>query len=330
MLRIPFEQLRNEFLRVLIKLNFKTEKAEAIADIFASNSRDGIYSHGLNRFPGFVEYVKEGFIDKDADPVLEENWGVIERWNGNLGPGMLNAAKAMGRAAELAHQNGIGCVALRNTNHWMRGGTYGLQAAEEGCIGICFTNTIANMPPWGGTEPRLGNNPLIIAIPKKGGHIVLDMAVSQYAFGKLNTYRLQGKQLPFDGGYDKNGRLTKDPAAIMESLRPLPIGLWKGSGLSLVLDMLAVVLSGGKSTGAVSASGKEYGVSQVFLCIYKDNEEEREQLLNEILSYTKTSAIAEEKTVITYPGENMLKTRLENVEKGVPVDAGLWNELQGL
>lgn len=326
-MRIPFEQLRSEFLRVLNSLNFQEEKAEAIADIFASNSRDGIYSHGLNRFPGFVDYVKKGFINKDADPVMEERWGVIERWTGNLGPGMLNASRAMARASEIAKENGMGCVALRETNHWMRGGTYGLQAADAGCIGICFTNTIANMPSWGGTDVRLGNNPLVIAIPKKGGHVLLDMAMSQYAYGKLNTYRLQGKELPFDGGYDKSGRLTKDPAAIMESQRPLPIGLWKGSGLSLVLDMLTAVLSGGRSTGEVSKTGEEYGLSQVFICIYKKNEKERERMIEEILAYTKNSGTVSPDTEITYPGENMLKVRRENMEKGVPVDEALWETL---
>src|SRR5690606_18367927 len=122
-MRIPFEQLRSEFLRVLNSLNFQEEKAEAIADIFASNSRDGIYSHGLNRFPGFVDYVNKGFINKDSGPVMEERWGVIERWTGNLGPGMLNASRAMARASEIAKDIGMGCVALRETNHWMRGGT---------------------------------------------------------------------------------------------------------------------------------------------------------------------------------------------------------------
>ena len=70
------------------------------------------------------------------------------------------------RAISIAKENGIGCVVLKNTNHWMRGGTYGWQAADAGCIGICFTNTIANMPPWGGKEPKLGNNPLVIAVPR--------------------------------------------------------------------------------------------------------------------------------------------------------------------
>jgi 3-dehydro-L-gulonate 2-dehydrogenase len=92
------------------------------------------------------------------------------------------------------------------------------------------------------------------------------MAISQYAFGKLWQYEAQGKELPVPGGYDKEGNLTTDAAAILESKRALPIGFWKGSGLSLVLDLLATLLSGGDSTAVITQSGrKETGVSQVLL-----------------------------------------------------------------
>ena len=98
----------------------------------------------------------------------------------------------------------------------MRGGTYGWQAAEAGFIGICFTNTIANLPPWGGLDPRLGNNPLVIAVPRKNGHVVLDMAISQYAVGKLKQYEGHNEALPLPGGYDEQGKLSTDADAILQ------------------------------------------------------------------------------------------------------------------
>jgi 3-dehydro-L-gulonate 2-dehydrogenase len=168
-MRIPYQQLKAEFKRVLISLNIKDNIADACAAVFADNSRDGVYSHGLNRFPFCRIYKRKPGLDMDAVPTPVSAFGAIEQWDGNLGPGMLNAQFCMDRAIALANNNGIGCVAIKNTNHWMRGGTYGLQAAEAGYIGLCFTNTIANLPPWGGTEPRLGNNPLIIAVPRQGG-----------------------------------------------------------------------------------------------------------------------------------------------------------------
>ena len=129
---IPFETLKSEFKRVLLSLNFTEEKAEICAGVFAGNSRDGVYTHGLNRFPGFIQYVKDGLVNKDAEPTREGAFGSLEQWNGNLGPGILNARFCMDRAINLAKENGIGCVALKNTNHWMRAGAYGWQAADAG------------------------------------------------------------------------------------------------------------------------------------------------------------------------------------------------------
>src|SRR6185369_8244775 len=115
-------------------------------------------------------------------------------------------------------------------------------------IGICWTNTLPNLPPWGSSEPRLGNNPLVIAVPRPAGHVVLDMAMSQFSYGALAAYRARGEMLPVEGGFDTEGRLTRDPATIEASQRPLPIGYWKGSGLSLMLDLIATMLSGGLAT----------------------------------------------------------------------------------
>ena len=154
----------------------------------------------------------------------------------------------MKRADRMAH-HGIGCVALRNTNHWMRGGSYGWQAADQGMIGICWTNTLPNLPPWGGTKPTLGNNPLVIAVPRDEGHVVLDMAMSQFSFGALETYRKRDEQLPVVGGFDGHRRIdVLTLARSKRRSRPLPIGYWKGSGLSLMLDMAAGTSSDGVET----------------------------------------------------------------------------------
>lgn len=326
-MRVPFEKLRFEFERILLSLDFNADKAAQCATIFAENSRDGVYTHGLNRFPAFVQFVKDGLIKVEAQPAKESALGALEQWNGNLGPGMLNAQICMSRAIELAKENGIGCIALKNTNHWMRGGTYGWQAADAGLIGICFTNTIANLPPWGGIDPRLGNNPLVIAVPRKGGHVVLDMAISQYSVGKLRQYQSNNEQLPLPGGYDAAGNLSTDATTILESKRLLPIGFWKGSGLSLVLDLLASVLSGGRSTAAITQEEKETGVSQIFICIKPQDDAYAEHIVEEIISYTKTSRPEKEGDSISYPGENTLRAREKSLKEGVLVDERIWEQV---
>lgn len=329
-MKIPFVQLKSEFKRVLLSLNFEEDHAEQSATIFAENSRDGVYTHGLNRFPTFIQYVKEGLIIPNVRPTRVGGFDAIEQWDGHLGAGILNAAFCMNRAINLAHQYSIGCAAIRNTNHWMRGGTYGWQAAEAGLIGICFTNTIANMPPWGGVDARLGNNPLVIAVPRKEGHIVLDMAISQFSFGKMNLYKAKNEQLPLPGGYDDKGNLTTDPGAIIDSLRPLPIGFWKGSGLSLVLDLLATILSQGRSSGDVTKGGSESGVSQVFICIKPDMGIQTESIIKNILDYTKSSRTEGQGKEILYPGENTLRIRRKSVEEGVWVDERIWEQVTQL
>lgn len=320
-MRVSFAEMEAQFLRVLGKLGFEDGKAAHCAGIFARNSEDGVYSHGLNRFPAFVRSVQEGLVNAGAEPEIVRTSGCIEYWDGQQGPGMYIASLAMGRAISLAKKGGLGAVSVRNTNHWMRGGTYGWQAAGAGCIGICATNTIANMPAWGSTEPRLGNNPLVIGVPREKGHIVLDMALSQFSYGKLQEYAWEERPLPVPGGYDGQGALTTDAAAIRSSRRVLPIGYWKGSGLSLVLDVLTAALSSGWSVGDITAAGGESRLSQFFLAInaaYMDD-----AVVESIIGYTCSDAVS-------YPGERTLATRVRNQREGIPVNEKAWEALLAL
>lgn len=329
-MRIPFETMKSQFYRILSNLGFTEERAQLCARMFAENSRDGVYSHGLNRFPSFVDSVRKGRIAINAEPIKLDGLGAIERWDGQLGPGMVNASRAMGRAIALSKEHGIGCVALRNTNHWMRAGSYGLQAAEAGCIGICWTNTIANIPPWGGKERKVGNNPIVMAIPGSEHPVILDAAISQFSYGQLQSYQLRDEQLPVEGGYDMEGNLTRDPAAIMQSGRALPIGFWKGTGMSLLLDLMGVMLSGGQSTYEITSKGTgEFGVSQVFIAFDPSLFQEQIPLnkIDEILQDYHDSELAEGFGEIRYPGEDMFRRREDNLKNGIPVVPSIWEQV---
>ena len=140
-MRIPYQELAGTLVDVLLRSGFERDDASLCARLFAETTRDGVYSHGVNRFPRFIRMIGNGSIDIRGQPRLTMQAGVLERWDGQRGPGNLNAYASMGRALEMAKGHGMGCVALANTNHWMRGGTYGWQAAEAGAIGICWTNT---------------------------------------------------------------------------------------------------------------------------------------------------------------------------------------------
>jgi 3-dehydro-L-gulonate 2-dehydrogenase len=284
----------------------------------------------VNRFPRFIEYTQKGYVQKDAMPSLKSKFNGIEQWDGNLGPGISNAIFATDQCMKLAAENGIGCVALSNTNHWMRGGTYGWQAAKAGYVFIGWTNTIANMPAWGATDARLGNNPLVIAMPYNKDAIVLDMAMSQYSFGAMELSVMKKEKLSMYGGFDREGNITDDPAAILASKRPLPVGYWKGAGLSLLLDVLATILSGGLSTHEISKREVEYGLSQLFVAIDIKRLPQHSaipKIIDNVITDYKQSVPQDAITSITYPGERVLQTRQRNLEKGIPVMQQVWNEI---
>lgn len=329
-MKITVDHLQDTLYKLFLKYDFKEESAGILAEVTANNTLDGVSSHGINRVPLFIEYVKEGVVKVGAEAGRVAAFGSIERWDGHLGPGIINAKRAADRAIFLAKEHGMGLVALRNTNHWMRGGAYGWQAAESGCISILFTNTKPNMPPWGGKESRIGNNPFIVSIPRKEGHVVLDMALSQFAFGKINDYKLRGEKLPYYGGWDDSDQLSKDPEEISSNERGLPIGYWKGSALSMVLDMLATLLSAGSSTSEIGTKGYETGLSQVFLCIYPklfNDEEIQEKLLNEIINYTRDVEPMEQGGKVYYPGERTLLARQRNLKKGIEINDEIWEQI---
>ena len=155
---VSAKEMQATFENILLKLGFPEVRAAECAAVFTHNSVDGIYTHGVNRFPRFVQYIKDGYVKPHAVPTLKHQFGGIQQWDGNLGAGPSNAIHATEAAMALAQKHGIGCVAMANTNHWMRGGTYGWQAAGAGVIGMCWTNTMPNVPAWGGVELSEGNS----------------------------------------------------------------------------------------------------------------------------------------------------------------------------
>ena len=328
--RIPFDDVLAQLAAILSKLGFSAPRARACARLFAETTCDGVYTHGINRFPRYVATIRNGSVVVDAEPVRLAAHGALERWDGRRGPGNLNALAGMDRALALSREHGIGCVALANTNHWMRGGAYGWQAAEAGCIAVCWTNTMPNLPPWGSAERVIGNNPLVIAVPRPAGPVVLDMAMSQFSYGALESYRKRGELLPVDGGFDTEGSLTRDPAAIEQSWRPLPAGYWKGSGLSIVLDMIAAMMTLGQATHQLSHHPEfECGISQMFIAMNPAafGESVPAQIADAIVASLHHAKPAQPGRRVRYPGEETLRIREENRRLGLPVEPAVWAEI---
>ncbi|MCR4627070.1 MAG: 3-dehydro-L-gulonate 2-dehydrogenase [Treponema sp.] len=331
--KIPFETLKQTIKKALLNAGLSEQQAEICSQIHSESSADGVESHGLNRIPRFVEYINKGWINLQGKPVLTGAKGAVENYDGQLGIGITNALFCSERAVELAKVHGIGCVALKNTTHWMRGGTYAWKMAEKGFVSFAWINTEGCMPLWGSDEPSVGNNPFCIGLPRKKGPVILDMAMSQYAYGKLGVYRLAGKELPFPGGYDKNGNLTTNPGAIEETMRALPVGYWKGSGLALALDMAAAVMANGKCGSDMNAKtgGSCGGCCQVFIAYdpYIFGEEsEIQNIMDRRVDAVHNAHPAEKGKTVTFPGERTVMTREKSMKEGVNVDEVVWAQVE--
>jgi len=314
---VSYAELAGTLERALAALGLEPDRAPRCAQLIADSTRDGVPSHGLNLFPRVASMIRRGAIDPRARAIRVAGRGALERWDGRRGVGALNAFDAMQTAIAGARASGIACVALGNTNHWMRGGSYGWQAADAGAIALCWTNTLPNLPPWGAASPRIGNNPLVVAVPRARGHVVLDMAMSQFSYGALASYRARGERLPVAGGFDRDGRLTDDPAAIEASRRPLPIGFWKGSGLAIVLDIIAAALAGGRATHEIGADPEqETGLSQVFIAI------DPASLEGAAIDGVADAVVASVQA--RYPGERTLAARRQHLQQGIEVDDEAW------
>jgi 3-dehydro-L-gulonate 2-dehydrogenase len=159
------------------------------------------------------------------------------------------------------------------------------------------------------------------------------MAMSQFSYGALASYRMRGELLPVDGGFDTDGRLTRNPEAIEKSQRPLPVGFWKGSGLALMLDLIAVILSGGKSTYQIPVDpARETALSQTFIAfdsavLGSSMGTSAEEIADRVIQFFQLppNGIGER---VRYPGERVLKTRKESLKDGVLVDPSIWQQVQ--
>ncbi len=329
-MRILYPEVQFVLSEILQHHQFKKDEAELCSRLFADATCDGVYSHGLNRFPRFIRNIRDGYVKPGKEPVHVLAHHAHEVWDGQAGPGNLNAYKMMERAMNLAEKYSVGMISLRNTNHWMRGGTFGWQAAEAGYAAICATNTEPNMPPWGGAEPKIGNNPLVIAMPHKPSHLVLDMAMSQYSFGKMEDYVLKGEKLPYPGGFNHKGELSHAPEEILESRQPLPIGYWKGAGLSLMIDLLVSALSRGNTTMDIGREPVEHAVSQLFIAIdvhHGGNQPFADNIAGFLKAGIHQSKPLSDTSRIYYPGERTLRTRSESLKKGLLVNEKVWGEI---
>ena len=277
---------------------------------------------GLEKFFRYYRRVKNGGIVPNAKMSWLQDGPSYALLNAAKGFGYVSASRAMGRAISKAQQTGVGLVGVRNSNHFGIAGYHALQAAKAGLIGWAFTNAKAEMAPWGAVRPVLGTNPWGIAIPRRGEPpIVLDMALTMSGKGMMRWYMQEGKSMPDNWALTPDGQQTTDPAAAMEG-PVLPIGEYKGYGLSLLTDVLAGVMTGALFAGSVFQDDMNYDVGHMMLAIKPDifmSMEEFEQRLEVLVAEVKAAPPIDPDRPVRLPGEVEFQRMESRRRNGIPV-----------
>jgi LDH2 family malate/lactate/ureidoglycolate dehydrogenase len=229
---------------LLERAGMRTDDAALCAGAFVLQEMRGVTTHGLRRVPSMAEGLLAGRLKADARYEVLNDDGATVLLDGHGGLGIVACMAAMDRAVEKARTFGIGIATVRNNTHFLAAAPYCLRAVEADIIGICMSNSYGAMAYPGTTQKTLGNAPMGYAIPGDAFPLVFDAALTVSA-GKLQQWQRDGVPIP-DGlqGLDAEGNLTNDPSEVLQGVT-LPIGLHKGAGLTIMVEMLSGMLAGG-------------------------------------------------------------------------------------
>ena len=310
--------------------------AGIVADAMLDADVTGIDTHGIFRLPGYVRNLKRGHINPRANIRVVERTPATALVDGDNGMGHLVMTDAAKLAVEIARASGVGWVGARRSNHAGAGAIYAAIPLAHGMVGIYSAGSSVNhMAPWGGTEPLLGTNPIAVAIPAgEEAPVVLDIATSVASNGAIRTYALEGRPMP--EGWVQNredGEPITDPGAISQGIY-VPMGGYKGSGLSIIIGLLAGPLNGAAfgrdiKDFAAPPSG-ELNVGQFVIALDVSRfvppdlfKAEVDRHVRDLAGSHRLPGFDE----IRVPGQGRLARRIEREKNGVPLSAALVKQL---
>ena len=247
----PIEKLHEFCTRVFLHFGVPKKDAEQAADVLACADLRGIDSHGVARMYSYFGMLSEGHINPKAKIKIVRSTASTATVDGDNGLGLVVGPHANRIAMDMAEKAGSGWVAVCNTNHFGIAGYYVLQALERDLIGWAMTNSTKLVAPLWGAERMLGTNPIAIAFPgKKEPPIVIDLATSAAAYGKIEIARRKGEPIPAGWAINREGRNTTNPDELIDGGAMLPLGSererggHKGYALAMMVDILCGPLSG--------------------------------------------------------------------------------------
>ena len=245
--------------------------ARTAADALVEADLEGVSSHGVMLVDMYLDRIRNGSVSKEEAGVIVSDRGAAVVLDARHALGQLTGDQAIKIAVERARSHGVGIVTVRHGFHFGTARRYAIQAAHADCIGITMCNTRPLMPAPGGAERLVGNNPIAIAVPTNGAiPIVLDMATSEAAMGKIRMAEKAGQAIPETWAVRSDGSATTSPSEAIAGML-LPSGGPKGFGLAFLIDLMCGLLSGGASGGAVQPlygdAAIPYDSSHLFIAV---------------------------------------------------------------
>ena len=246
--------------------------AAVISDGLIAADLRGVHSHGALRVGIYVDRLRAGSIKPRAELQLLRDSGALVVADAQAGPGIAMAARAMDLAIARAQAHGIAAVSVRNANHCGMLAFFAMRALSAGAVGIAASNGDSLVAPWGARAKFLGTNPLAVAVPAmEEAAVVLDMATSVVAHGRIKGAADRGEAIPLGWAVDAAGQATTDPVQALAGAL-LPFGGFKGSGISLLIDLLAGLLPGGRSGPEIvplyQRLDEPQGIGQLFVALH--------------------------------------------------------------
>lgn len=324
-------------IRCLVAAGVPADEAALITATLIEADARGIHSHGLMRLPLYINRIRKGLNLPAARLETVSDHAATAVIDAHFSAGQVAAEHAIDLAIAKAREHGVGVVLVKNSNHFGIAAHYALKAAAAGMIGLAASNTTPLMPPTGGAEKILGNNPLAIAAPSDNRFpLLLDMALSNVALGKILYAKTGGKPIPEGWGADKHGKPTTDPAAVLDGGFMLPVGGPKGFGLAFMLELLTGVLGGeqfSKQIPSMFDLTRRQSIAHLMFVIDVSRfiDAARFKTLASLLSgYVKNAAKAEGVTELYLPGEIEFQTEAKRMTEGIPLDDKVLAELRDL
>ena len=262
---VPAARLTALAARLFVAAGISEQSAQVVAEALVDADLQGVSSHGVMLIDMYLDRIRSGSVSTEEVAAVVSDRGIAVVLDARHALGQLTSTQAMRIAIGRAQQYGAGIVAVRHGFHFGTARRYAIEAAKADCVGIVMCNTRPLMPAPGGAERVVGNNPIAIAVPGDGPiPIVLDMATSEAAMGKIRMAEKAGQAIPPTWAVRSDGSPTSNPSEAIAGML-LPSGGPKGFGLAFMIDLLCGLLSGGASGGAVQPLYGDAGVPYDFI-----------------------------------------------------------------